>query len=187
MSRNASQSCMSRQLFVSPASPSAFGGALRRTAVGVAEAVSLGCETASRAASTSTFAIAIPVRARRQFRARKRVEGRRKRTGPSGRHQPRPQPIHLRAVASETQVVIAVRADLPAISKPRRMLMACVADVTFTATTAGGPAMRLSKGWGHLTSSTRILKRRSDRRGHTPSVRLRREAARPRHGEARAA
>jgi hypothetical protein len=98
--------------------------------------------------------------------------------GSSGRHRPCPQSIHLRAVAAETQGVIAVRAHFPAISKPRRMLSASVTDVTFSATTPAGLALRLASGWGHLTSSTRILIRRSDRRGHTPCVRLRTRGAR---------
>jgi hypothetical protein len=165
---------MSRQLFVSPASPfpSAFRVALRRTAVAVAEAVS--------SKVRNGFARGI-LPFWNQFRVARVLAVlflMASAYGSSGRHRSCPQPIHLRAVAAETQGVIAVRAHFPAISKPRRMLSASVTDVTFSATTPAGLALRLARGWGHLTSSTRILIRRSDRRGHTPCVRLRTRGAR---------
>jgi hypothetical protein len=44
-------------------------------------------------------------------------------------HRSRALPIHLGAKTSETQIVIAIRADLAAVPKPRGMFSASKADV----------------------------------------------------------
>ena len=61
-------------------------------------------------------------------------------------HRPRALPIHFRAVAPETQVVIAIGADFAAVSEPRGMLVASEAHVP------RGAANSADSGWGHLTS-----------------------------------